>query len=101
MTTNVIWITVYIISLKSESSSISVVYIAEKTPRTLRFASRYLDADSNFKVEALNQSINQFNNFAIWSYWGYFEAPWYILRCPVEISGLSILGQNHTHYFEW
>ena len=25
--------------------------------------------------------------------------PWYILRCPVETSGLSILGQNHIHYF--
>ena len=47
------------ISLKSESSSISDVYTAEKTPRSdpqdsLKLASRYLDGDSNFKIEAFN-----------------------------------------------
>ena len=48
-------------SLKPESSSISGVYTAEKTPQaqpqeSLKFASRYLDGDSIFKIEAFNQS---------------------------------------------
>ena len=47
------------ISLKSESSSISGMYTAEKTPQarpqgSLKFASRYLDGDLNFKIEAIN-----------------------------------------------
>ena len=50
------------ISLKSESSS---MYTAEKTPQarsqdSLKFASRYLDDDSNFKIEAINhQTFDQ------------------------------------------
>ena len=46
---------------------ISVVYIAEKTHQDSKIASRYMyiEGDSNFKIEALNQSINQFNNFVI------------------------------------
>ena len=52
-------IAIYIISLKSESSSISGVYAAEKTRQappqdSFKFASRYLDGDSNFKIEAFN-----------------------------------------------
>ena len=57
------------ISLKSESSSISGMYTAEKTPQarpqarpqdSLKFASRYLDGDSNFKIEAINhQTLDQ------------------------------------------
>ena len=48
-------------SLKSESSSISGMYTDEKTPQaqpqdSLKFASRYLDGDSNFKIESFNQS---------------------------------------------
>ena len=50
------------ISLKSESSSISGMYTAEKTPQarsqdSLKFASRYLDGDSNFQIEAINHQI--------------------------------------------
>ena len=74
--------------------------LLKRHPSTPKFASRYLDGDLNFKIEALNLSINQFYNIVIWSSCGYFEVPWYILRCPVETSGLSILGQNLTHYFE-
>ena len=53
------WIIVYIISLKSESSSISGMYTAEKTPQaqpqdSFKFASRYLDGDSNFMIGAIN-----------------------------------------------
>ena len=53
------------ISLKSESSSISGMYNAEKTPQarpqdSLKFASRYLDGDLNFKKEAINhQTLGQ------------------------------------------
>ena len=32
------------------------MHTAEKTPQaSLKFASRYLDGDSNFKIEAINQ----------------------------------------------
>ena len=77
--------------------------LLKRHPRTLKFASRYLDGDSNFKIETLNQSINQFYNFVIWSSWGGGGTLKClgILKCTVETSGLSILGQNHTHYFEW
>ena len=53
------------ISLKPESSSISGMYTAEKTPQawpqdSLKFASRYLDGDSNSKIEAINhQTLGQ------------------------------------------
>ena len=57
--------------------------LLKRHPRTLKFASRYLGGDSNFKIEALNQSINQFNNFVIWrlSSWWYFVVSMYILWC--------------------
>ena len=53
------------ISLNSETSSISGVYTAEKTPQarpqdSFKFASRYIDGDSNFKQEAINhQTFDQ------------------------------------------
>ena len=50
------------ISLKSESSSISGMYTAEKTPQarpqdSLKFASRYLDGDSNLTIN--HQTLSQ------------------------------------------
>ena len=59
LTPNITWINIYIISLNSKSSSISGVYTAEKPtqaqPRdSVKLASRYLDGDSNFKIEAFN-----------------------------------------------
>ena len=51
--------------------------LLKRHPRTLKFASTYIEGDLNFKIEALNQSINQFNNLVIRRYWRYFEVPWY------------------------
>ena len=42
--------------LKSESSSISGVYTAEKAHQAKPQALNYLDGDSNLKKEAFNQS---------------------------------------------
>ena len=52
---------------KSESSSISGVYSAEKTLQarpqdSLKFVSRYLDGDSNFKIEALTHQTFEKTN---------------------------------------
>ena len=60
--------------------------LLKRHPRILKFASKYLDGDSNFKIEALNQSINLIilSYRVLWGGGGYFEVPRYILRCPVE-----------------
>ena len=68
---------IYIISLKSESSSISVVYIAEKTPQYSKVCFQI----HRLRLKPLDrsiESINQFNDFVIWSSCGYFEVPVYI-----------------------
>ena len=74
------------------------MYTAEKSPRPdprtpLKFASRYLDGDSNFKIEALiiKLLIKQGNRYIIWSSWG-TEVSWYIVRCP---------DGNHLGYPFW
>ena len=55
--------------------------LLKRHPRALKVASRYIEGDSNFKIEALNQSMNQFNNFVIWGYWGYFALVYIEVSC--------------------
>ena len=77
------------ISLKSESSSISGMHTAETTPQarpqdSLKFASRYLDGDSNFKIEAINHQTFDQQVIIYYGVFGGTEVSRYIVTSEVS-----------------